>query len=391
MEPDPAANRPEAGLTTVRWVFAAIMVATWVIAMLEALNGFGDGARHPALGIGVVAAVGLLHVHHAQAAVNGRRTRAWPLTLAVMVFFVVGLPRMVPVSVNNAVFFVGASAAVLLTRRYLAVWIGLPTVWAVVSTLAQGELDGANTAFIVWYICYAFTVLSLGMLGLYSTSRLSFVLDQFRRTRSELQAVTAGTERLRLSRDLHDVLGASLSAITLKAEVARRLQPTDPVGAARQVRELTELAEQTRADLRAVTENNRTMTFADELDGALRLLRLAGVNATAAASQSIPGTAHDDLWAWAVREGTANVLRHSHATRCLISLDIGRTGARFVMTNDRPTNSDAPVGNGLTGLTERAEALDGTLAASKTEGGSFLLTIEVPILADTPTAADVPT
>jgi two-component system, NarL family, sensor histidine kinase DesK len=376
------------GPSTVRWVFAAIIASTWTVAVLEAINGFGDGARHPAVGVLVVAAVGLLHIRHALAATKGRHPGAWPFTLALMVFLVVGLPRLYPISVNNAVFFVGGSAAVLLPRRYIAVWIGLPTLWAVVDAATSGALDGVNTGFLVWYLFYGTTVLSLGMLGLYSTSRLTFVLDQFRRTRNEMQAVIASTERLRLSRDLHDVLGASLTAIALKAEVAQRLHPTDPTSAAEQVREITELAEQARADLRAVTQDSRTMSFGDELAGALRLLRLAGVNATATDVQTSPGTPHDDLWAWAVREGTANVLRHSNATRCLISLDLGRSAARFVMTNDCPEGSAQPAGTGLAGLAERAEALNGTLAATITANGWFRLEIEVPLSVDA--SASVP-
>jgi len=389
MRPDAGAARSDAGLRADRWVVAAIIASTWAIALLEAINNFGDGARHPVLGTAVVVAVGLLHGRHALAAANGRQPVAWPFTLAVMVFLVVGFPHLQPVSVNNAVFFVGGSAALLLPRRYLALWIAIPTAYALVNDLATGAFNGTSAGFRVWFPCYAATVLSLGMLGLYATSRLSFVLDQFRRTRSESQAVTAGTERLRLSRDLHDLLGASLTAIALKAEVARRLQPTDPAGAARQVRELTELAEQTRAELRAVTQDTRTMTFGDELAGALRLLRLAGVNATATAKPTAADAPHADLWAWAVREGTANVLRHSHASRCLISLDVGRCAARFVMTNDRPETSGELAGTGLTGLTERAHAVGGTLTASITANGWFRLAIEVPLAVDALAVAEV--
>jgi two-component system, NarL family, sensor histidine kinase DesK len=390
MQPDTDVPRADRGRTTVRWVLAAIVTSTWAVALLEALNGFGDGARHPALGVTVVVVVGLLHVRHAHAAANGRQPGSWPLTLALMVFLVVVLPHLYPMSVNNAAFFVGGSAAMLLPRRYLAVWIALPTLWFVFVPVALGDLNGTNTGFVVWYLWYAFTVLSLGMLGLYSTSRLAFVLDQFRRTRSEMQAVTAVTERLRLSRDLHDVLGASLTAIALKAEVASRLHPTDPAGGAQQVRELTELAEQTRADLRTVTQDRRTMNFEDELAGALRLLRLAGVDATAAVVQAAAGTPLDALWAWAVREGTANVLRHSNATRCLISLDVGRSATRFVMTNDHPEPSDEPTGNGLAGLTERAHALNGMLEAIISGNGWFRLEIEVPAAIDA-AMAEVPT
>ncbi len=160
--------------------------------------------------------------------------------------------------------------------------------------------------------------------------------------------------------------------------MALRLHPTNPAGAAQQVRELTELAEQTRADLRAVTQDRRAMNFGDEVAGALRLLRLAGVDATTAGVQAASGTPLDELWAWAVREGTANVLRHSNAARCLISLDVGRSATRFVMTNDHPELSDEPTGNGLAGLTERAHALNGTLTASITGNSWFRLEIEVP-------------
>ncbi len=375
MRPDPpgTADRSHAPA-----VLVVIHVVTWTIAVLEAGTGFGFGSPHPVAGTAVVVVVGLLHLRHAFAAVDDRRPRHWPITLAAMVLLLCGLPLLYRMQIANAVFFVGASAALLLPRRGLMVWITVPILYSVGDAFRRGDLAGEVLAVQVWYPWYSVTVLSLGMLGLYATARVAGVLNQFRQTRAETEAISIGTERLRLSRDLHDTLGQSLTAIALKAEVARRLYPTDATAAALQVRELAEIAERTRADLGAITAGYRPVTFAVELDGALRLLRLAGIDTTAAVHDRGMDAPVDDLLAWAVREGTANVLRHSRATRCAIALDGDQASTDFVMNNDRAEVDGEQGGSGLNGLAERADAVGATIDSGVTSNGWFRLAINVP-------------
>jgi two-component system, NarL family, sensor histidine kinase DesK len=378
MRPDVALSADDVGASAARAVLLAIHLSTWTFVILESFTDFGSGASSPALGVPAAIAVGLLHLRHAFAAANGRRPRWWPLTLTAVAALTWVLPLVHFVSISNAVFFVGGSAALLLPRRFLPLWIGLPTAGGIGDVIRRGLLDGFGSGFRAWYVYYACTVLSLGMLGLYATARVVFVLGQFRETRNETRAITVGTERLRLSRDLHDVLGQSLTAIALKAEVARRLYPIDPAGAARQVRELTELAEQSRAELRTVTEGTRPMTFTGELDGAMRLLRLAGVDTTATVEPPVSDDASDAVWAWAVREGAANVLHHSRAGRCVISVVRAGSSSRFTMANDEPDTTDEPVGSGLAGLSERTGKLGGTVTAGVSADGWFRLVVELP-------------
>ena len=149
--------------------------------------------------------------------------------------------------------------------------------------------------------------------------------------------MAAEGERNRIARDLHDLLGHSLTTITVKAGLAKRLADHDPARAAIEIGEVEELARRSLADVRAaVVELPRSSRWPTELATAQEVLRGRGIDAPRA---STPTDAVDadlqELFGWVVREGTTNVVRHAHATRCTITLgrrsieivDDGRGGA----------------------------------------------------------------
>jgi two-component system sensor histidine kinase DesK len=246
----------------------------------------------------------------------------------------------------------------------------------------------------------------LAALFAYGAGRRAETVEQLRRTRAELARAAVAEERLRIARDLHDLLGHSLSLITLKAELAGRIIGSDPDRAAREVSELESVARQSLSDVREAVAGFRQPDLAGELAAARQLLDAAGITSdiesadTAALPQPV-----DSALAWAVREGTTNVVRHSKATRVgiRVSLTTETVTAEIrdnghVEPGGNGSGSPAPVltpgpdgrtgasrprpsftGSGLAGLAERVRSLGGEIAAGSAEPQGFLLRVVVPL------------
>jgi two-component system sensor histidine kinase DesK len=239
----------------------------------------------------------------------------------------------------------------------------------------------------------------------YSTARRVETTNMLRRTRAELARTAAAEERLRIARDLHDLLGHSLSLITLKAELAGRVIGADPDRAAREISELECVARQSLADVREAVAGYRQPDLAAELAAARQLLETAGMTVTidVTATGGLPQEV-DAALAWTVREGTTNVVRHSRATHVSIHASAGPSAAVAEISDDGPAwaGDDMPhvqvgslaptgrlaavtqarpvlAGSGLAGLAERVRALGGELAAGAVDGRGFLLRVVVPL------------
>lgn len=182
-------------------------------------------------------------------------------------------------------------------------------------------------------------------------------------------------ERLRVSRDLHDVLGHRLGVIALRAELAGD-------------RETQEIARRTLADVREAVHRYGTLDLAEQLRGAELVLTSAGVQVTVDAGPVRLSAAGSQLLAAAVREAVTNILRHSDARHCRLTLEQDDGTARLTIINDGvpersgdPATSDparsAPPGTGLAGLAERAALVGGRLRVSR-DPGRFRLTVEAP-------------
>lgn len=172
----------------------------------------------------------------------------------------------------------------------------------------------------------------------------------------EIAVLASQAERSRISRDLHDLLGHSLTTITIKAGLARRLAGSDPTGALREIAEVEELSRQALADVRAAVTNYREVTLAGELARGKELLRASGVVAELPTATDVIDPTHEVLFGWAVREGLTNVARHAQATSCTVTL----TPSTLEIADDG-IGGPAACGNGLTGLRERVDAIGGTL------------------------------
>ena len=239
----------------------------------------------------------------------------------------------------------------------------------------------------------------------YSTGRRLEAVSALRRTRADLARTAVAEERLRIARDLHDLLGHSLSLITLKAELAGRVIGTDLGRAAAEIAELESVARQSLSDVRAAVTGYRQPDLVGELESARQLLSSAGIAAkiTAPDAACLSG-AVDAALAWAVREGTTNVVRHSRATQVAISVSAGPAGVvAEISDNGPPADDDKPTtlarlaeaqadrgsqddrgqvrlgGSGLAGLAERVHSLGGELTAGSVAPRGFRLRVAVPL------------
>ena len=189
----------------------------------------------------------------------------------------------------------------------------------------------------------------------------------------ENQRLAVSEERNRFARDLHDILGHSLTVITVKAELAKKLMDVDPERARAEIDDLEWLSRDALADVRRAVEGYRELTLPGELSRARRALAAAEIEADLPNSVEDVPSDKRELFAWTIREGVTNVIRHSHATRCTVVLNPDCVEIR----DDGVGPAQESVGQGLTGLRERARAIDATVVTRTLDPG-FSLSVVLP-------------
>jgi two-component system sensor histidine kinase DesK len=205
-------------------------------------------------------------------------------------------------------------------------------------TVAVGVASGTSASDLA-FVVFLSVALGVTMLGM---RRMFQLIVELRDTRDEVARLTAAEQRLRFARDLHDVLGHNLSAIALKSQVARRTLRTDPRAAAAALEDVEAVAHRSLDDVRALVSGYRQLSLEEELTVADGLLSAAGVQPVIERPDELPRGRADELLAWAVREGATNVVPHSRAARCRITITAAGEEACLEVTDDgTPTNGDA--------------------------------------------------
>jgi two-component system sensor histidine kinase DesK len=245
--------------------------------------------------------------------------------------------------------------------------------------LIDGAVNSSNSLAFIGPALAAFLA--------YSASRRVDLVNKLRETRAELARMAVADERLRIARDLHDLLGHSLSLITLKAELAGRVIEADPDRAAREVADLETVARRSLGEVRAAVTSYRQPSLAAELAAARQMLTAAGMDCEvhANASADLP-PATDALLAWAVREGATNVVRHSGARNVTVTVTVAAGEVTAEVADDgvgpswdRARGPGEQEGSGLSGLTERARNAGAEVSMGEGHGGKgFRLVVRVP-------------
>jgi two-component system, NarL family, sensor histidine kinase DesK len=342
----------------------------------QAITGLGFdrlGNRWSALPL--VLTAGAIQVRHSLAAADGVRPRHWQLTL-LLLFLITYLP--LPLFMYRwptLHWYLIASLLMLLPERVAltaAVTDGVGfAVWIVMS-LAEDRYHMA------WSLAYDIVIFLAGGGSLYGTARLVWLAKEIRATRAQLADLAIERERLRISRDLHDLLGHSLSAVALKGDLAQRLlERQETSRAEEEVQSLVSVAHSAFRDLRQITRREPAVSLESELDRGTDILSAGGVETRITRHVERLPPKVDELFAWAVREGVTNVVRHSSARTCSIVIGRGDGQLRLEIENDGAGLASLD-GQGLSDLVARSAELSGKARGRAAGAGRFLLTVDVP-------------
>jgi two-component system, NarL family, sensor histidine kinase DesK len=223
-------------------------------------------------------------------------------------------------------------------------------------------------------------VLETLLLGLSITGVmwLTRTVGELRAAREELARLAVSEERLRFARDIHDLLGHSLSVIVLKSELLTRVLPEDsPARVKQEAREIEAVARGALREVREAVAGYRKASLATELGGAAAAFEAAGIDYQRLQQGGVITPETEAVLAWAVREGVTNVIRHSHASRC--SIRVERENGHIVLdVVDDGKDGKAGRGNGLRGVAERAAEIGGALEAGPLPYEGFRLRVTVP-------------
>jgi two-component system sensor histidine kinase DesK len=349
------------GGNALGWVGLVVVAATAVAALFTAFPQHGDRVRR-----GRIPDVLLV----VQAVATVVTVTTLPVDDSLWLWVLLGL------SLGAAAHPWWGPWSIVATAVAAASWLGFALGWG-------GAVGGA------------FTVLASGF-GTYAFYRLTEVVAELHRTRARLATAAVREERLRMSRDLHDLLGHSLSLIVVKAEAVRRIGPRDPDAVVTHAQDIEAIGRQALAEVRRTVAGYRGDGLAEELARAEASLAAAGVRAVVDTPDPLPSAvAADATLGWVVREAVTNVLRHARATSCRITVSVVNGDAELSVADDGVGWTEAAgdpahtSSSGMRGLTERVRAVDGTVRVEGEPGHGTRVTARVPI-APGSAPADIP-
>jgi two-component system sensor histidine kinase DesK len=230
---------------------------------------------------------------------------------------------------------------------------------------------------------------ALAGLGMTAVRQLIAVNGDLRATKAELAELAIAAERERLARELHDLLGRTLSLIAVKAELASRLSAKGDPSAEAELRDVQRLARRAVREVRDAVTGDRTPSLAAELAAARVALRTAGIAVSADDIAPEVDPAHEATVAWALREAVTNVVKHSRARSCRIALRAADGATELEVVDDGRGPAGGGAGMGLAGLADRVHALGGTFEAGPGAAGGFRLRARLGAGAAAPPKAGV--
>jgi two-component system sensor histidine kinase DesK len=266
-------------------------------------------------------------------------------------------------------FIYAASMLPFCVETQAAAFIGIATVGTI------GAIQGLILHFNGWRIFYSAlfpVIIGAGNTFFAERNRMN---RKLRKANEEVEHLAKVAERERIARDLHDVLGHTLSVITLKSELAGKLIERDPERAGKEIREVEEISRQALTDVRDAIRGYRTKGLVAELAQAKSTLETAGltVQCDAATTMTLPAI-QESVLSLAVREGVTNVVRHAQARSCRLRLEQQNGSCRLEIQDDGQGFATVE-GDGLRGMRERVEMLGGTLERMNRSGTMLVITL----------------
>jgi two-component system sensor histidine kinase DesK len=361
-----------------RRLFLTAVFLVYLVFVGQAINEHPQGRIIGWIALGVFVVAYFVLVTQAWRPAPSPFWRSWKFWMPYLVLYA-GLVAVLP-SAHATGFVLGVYIAAISVVRF-----GVRAA-PIVGVLALAALFVPVT-IPSWHTDLATSFGDVTPLGILVVGIVTFGVMQVQRAnrglseaRAEIVRLSAENERSRIARDLHDLLGHSLTTITVKAGLARRLGETDPERAIEEIAEVEELSRRALGEVRGVVSNYREVTLAGELARARELLRASGLEADLPTASDVVDGNLQELFAWVVREGITNVVRHSRASACTVTLS-----HTSVEITDNGIGGPTESGNGLSGLKERAAAAGAILDAGPTEPCGWRLRVAVrPAVVTTP-------
>lgn len=332
------------------WVIQSVWLVFLVFPVISIVQG-GLPAWEVVVGLTLVLgfagvyALGAQHLQRLDRACRPTQRRGL-VYLALLVGVTVGSVPIIGVGALSFLPFVVSFGMFALPVFWA---IGLGVVSVVAATAVAVFVDPDEGTWVVAIIVFAVGAMT-GAIRLMTDRG-----EQYERMSRDLAIVE---ERERVARDVHDVLGHSLTVVTVKAELAERLVDLDPERAKGELAEIQALSRQALAEIRATVGGLRVARLGDELASARTALAGAGIEAHVPEDPGVVDPRHRTVLAWVLREATTNVVRHSDADACSVELATNRLTVR----DDGRGIDGRPEGNGIRGLRERVEAAGGHLS-----------------------------
>ncbi|MFD9938754.1 sensor histidine kinase, partial [Streptomyces massasporeus] len=315
--PDAAAGPPPTGFTLLPWL---------LMGMGAFSNLFQGRTANPWIGALGLLTFNSLYIYVAFRSFDKHKREARSTRVALALLAAVTCALAVGYGDNWLLFFplLGLATGAALRLRYLRpAGTALAVLAGAVAWFHDGW-GGLDIAYATWIS----TMVTAAIM------RLSEAVRELRAAREELAHRAVEKERLRFSRDLHDLLGHTMSVIVVKSEAARRLAGRDLDAALAQITDIEAVGRQALTEIREAVTGYRQGSLATELDRAHSALTAAGVTLTVSRSGPPLGPQTEALLGWVVREAVTNVVRHSGAQRCEITLSGGGERVRLVVCDD---------------------------------------------------------
>jgi two-component system, NarL family, sensor histidine kinase DesK len=334
------------------------------VAQAVAQNSHGAGA---AFGYAVLAAFSACWLLVVSQSPHATRRRLWMLYALLCGLFLVELPFAHAAAFTMCLYITTITVGLLGVRSVpIVLALALAALFVPVGIPSWHDSLGASIDNVTPVAILVVALVTVGVLRVVEGNR------ELAQARAELARLAAENERFRIARDLHDLLGHSLTTITVKAGFARQVGEADSARALHEIAEVETLARRSLADVRAAVGNYRDVTLAGELATGRELLRAAGITADLPRAVDVVDPNHQELFGWVVREGLTNIVRHAHASSCAV-----RLSASSVEIVDDGVGGAGPPGNGLSGLRERVASVGGVIDAGPLQPKGWRLRVSL--------------